>query len=112
MNTRANEHHPGEQIAFRITRAAQEEGSGGQVIDRAQALRQFAAQLFDAIDPEPGSLLVLDGVLLVVPRQRRFGVAIDLVPVAMMRLVIHHVDGVLVQQLAAGSREHLRIGHG
>ncbi len=103
-------HHPREQDPFIITRSAKEEGSGGQVIDDAHALRQFAAQRFDAVDPESGGLFVLGSLLLVVPCQRTFDVTANLVPVAMMRLVINHVNAVVIQQLAASSREHLGIG--
>ena len=68
-------HDPGEQRAFLIARAAQEEGGGGEVVDRAHALRQLAAQRLDAVDPEPRGFLVLGRFLLVVAGQRAFGVS-------------------------------------
>ena len=101
---------PGKEIAFRIARAAQEEGGGRQIVDRAHALRQLAVQRLDAVDPEPGGFLVLGRFLLVVAGQRAFGIAADLVPVAVVRLVVDDVDAVVVEQLAAGPLQHLRVG--
>ena len=103
-------HDPREESSLRIARTAQEEGGRRQVVDRAHALRQLAVQRLDAVDPEPRGLLVLGGFLLVVAGQRAFGVAADLVPIAMVRLVVDDVDAVIVEQLAAGPLQHLGIG--
>ena len=50
------------------------------------------------------------GLLLVFAGQRALGVSADLVPVAMMRLVVDDVDAVVVEQLPAGPLQHLRVG--
>ena len=100
----------GKRVAFGIARTAQEEGGGRQIVDRAHALRQLAVQRLDAVDPEPRGLLVLGGLLLVVAGQGALGVAADLVPVAMVRLVVDDVDAVIVEQLPAGPLQHLRVG--
>ena len=100
----------GKSVPSWIARAAQEERRGREIIDRAHALRQLAVQRLDAVDPEPRGLLVLGRLLLVVAGQRALGVGADLVPIAVVRLVVDDVDAVVVEQLAAGPLQHLRVG--
>ncbi len=103
-------HDPGEERAFLITGAAQEERRRGEVIDRSHTLRQLAIQGLDAVDPEPRGFLVLDRFLLVVAGQRALGVSANLVPIAMVRFVVEDVDAVVAEQLAARPLQHLSVG--
>ena len=102
-------HDPGEEIALGIARTPQEEGRGREVVDGAHALRQLAVQRLDAVDPEPRGFLVLGRLLLVVAGQRALGVGANLVAIAVVGLVVDDVDAVVVEQLATGPLQHLRV---
>ena len=60
-------HRPGEQRAFGVAGAAQEERRGRQVNDARDA--ELALDRFEAGDPEAGGLVVLLGFLLLVALQ-------------------------------------------
>jgi hypothetical protein len=103
-------HDPREERAFVVARTAQKEGGRRQIVNRAHAFRQFAAQRLDAVDPKPRGFGVFSGLFLFVAGQGAVGGASDLVPVAMMRLVIDDVDAVIVEELLASPPQHFRIG--
>ena len=58
---------PGEECALGIAGAAEEEGGGGEVEDAGET--QVAVDGLEAGDPQPGGLVVLLGLLLVVALQ-------------------------------------------
>src|SRR3546814_12886685 len=60
-------HGPGEEGALGIAGAAQEEGGGREVVDRADA--ELALHRLDAGDPQAGGLVVLLGLVLVLALQ-------------------------------------------
>ena len=77
---------PGEQRAFLVAGAAQEEGRGGEVVDGAQP--DLALQRLDAGDPQARRLVVLLRLLLLLALEARLLLGVGPLAVAMMRLVV------------------------
>src|SRR3546814_20437140 len=101
-------HGPGEEGAFGIAGAAQEEGGGREIVDRAHA--QLALHRLDPGDPQAGGLVVLLGLVLVLAPQ--VGVVVRLRPltVAVARLVVQPQAVLHAHERAPAPTQTLPVG--
>ena len=101
-------HRPGEQRAFGVAGAAQEERRRRQIDDAGDA--ELAVDRFQAGDPEPGGFVVLLGFLLVVALQIFLVVSLGLFAVAVMGLVVEDKDVLHAHQVGHDPLDHLPFG--
>jgi len=98
-------HRPGEQRAFAIAGAGEEERRRRQV-EHAQQL-DLASKAFDPRNPQPRRFAVVLGLLaLLALESRLFGLG-GLLPVAVMRFVIDDDDPFHLEQARANALQHL-----
>ena len=101
-------HGPGEQGAFGVAGAAQEEGGGGEVDDPRQA--QAAVDGLQPGDPQAGGGVVLLGLLLVFALEGGLLVVLGLFTVAVVGLVVDRQDLLQAHEVGHDPLQHLAGG--
>ena len=101
-------HGPGEEGAFGVAGAAQEEGGGGEVDDPRQA--QAVVDGLQAGDPQTGGGVVLVGLLLVLALQGGLLVVRGLFAVAVVGLVVDGEDVFQAHEVGHDPLQHLAGG--
>lgn len=102
-------HDPGEQRAFRITGALEEEGRCRKIVDRPDA--NLVLDRFQARQPHARFLVAFFGFAALITSQH-FRVGVRLPAIAVMRFVVDHDNVPLASEIAAHAAHNLigRLG--